>query len=244
LYNAASLKIENMNQRPFFIRLTFAAVLILPISGLAALMFVTHGHWNFLSISVRELAISFVAVSVVAGIAIWETKPWGFYLFWIYSLALLVGELPAAHLSANSSLYWRVSDVICISLLLFMISRHDTRKFFFESQLRWWERARYAVTLPVQITDSYGKKIDGRILNISDRGCLVETSETLSKSEPLVLDFGVKKTQMRLRGEVVRQSLTPNQYGVMFSQRPFAIKFRIKFLLRRKFGENSGTQQS
>lgn len=226
-----------MKKRPWPIVLLAWCQILAPISNVlfsAWLFKMTPKEYlsaMFYNESLLEIADFFLTLPL-AGLAIYSVKKWS-YPFFMAIMAWTVYY--------NFDTWKHSQGVISLPILLaayalnlgitgyFLIPA--VRAAYFNPRLRWWEsKPRYYINFAGEIEGKFGKK-DCTIVNISEGGAMVQTSEDLEPGSTFTLMLTPLQTPVFFKAKIVyRSTADTHSYGAQFVHNPESLDVARKMV--------------
>ena len=153
--------------------------------------------------------------AVSAGI--WRVRPWGYFLFLIFS-SLLVGLFVYRYAIApiDTHYYLLVGAVISVGCTAMLLKRHVMAPYF-NPKVRWWETSeRVRGSLRTEVACSAGT-FEAEILDLSVSGCFALSNAGLKVGDILFVKFDHFNIRIFVMTKVVRRVDNGGVgYGLMF----------------------------
>lgn len=109
-----------------------------------------------------------------------------------------------------------------------------SRAFFFNKNLRWWERgSRFIIDEPCFFRHM-DREIHGKVLDLGKGGALISSDEGMGLGDLVHLEFDVLDRNISLGAQVVREVPSDSEYrkyGVQFLFTGEMQKLRLRFLM-------------
>lgn len=179
------------------------------------------------------------AVVVAAGYGLWEMHRWGWYVF-LFASGLIVYENAVMVTNYGETHHKVVSFVLSVLPLILLVYRIYREIFvpYFMPRIRWWEsNTKYRIYIPVQMKLEDGSQLDGRILDLSLKGCFIKLPMQIRANAPVNLTFKVFGQDIECYGRAVwitSSTVTlPRGAGVKFFKLPRPVKARLKTVAAR-----------
>ena len=232
-----------MDYRPWFIVFLAIFVALSPVQNI--LMFSLAYDQSVISYiaDVRHFQtgpqlVSFYLLPLVAGYSIYAVKNWSFpvfvatFTFYMYQ-TYMTGTFPAVF--NDLSLMTAVLLMNLILIAYFLLP--TVRAAYFDSSVRWWEaKYRYKIEMDAELT-SNGKRVTGKISDISEGGVFVTTDGPIEVSPKLHMKFRYHTMDFLMQGKVVREieneaNESEYGYGIEFCEIPRENQKRLKKLIQ------------
>lgn len=217
-----------------FLHLAFPVAYLVP----AALLF------DIPAVRVAAILISpvFYAVSMLAmaaGYVLLEVRSWAWHLFVLSSLVntyytafILVNEGTIPH----KFLAFVVAAVL-VCAFAYQVTR-ELRVPYFSPRIRWWEtNPKFRLYLPVLVLADMGRPSEGRVMDLSGRGCFIKLREAVPRDSKVRLKFSLLSQTFDVTGTVVWNAESgvthPRGVGVKFDSVERENRKRLRALSRR-----------
>jgi hypothetical protein len=157
----------------------------------------------------------------IAGIAIYQMKRWGYFVFFACMGWGLGSNIQALSNSPGSNAIWFLLVVFALPVVLalyFLLP--SVRRTYFDPSVRWWEaKRRYLLEIPI-LVEIDGKELNGKLQNISEGGVALTLEESqLRDAQQIPLRFNVAGVDFKIHGMVMysmQPASGPRAYGVRF----------------------------
>jgi hypothetical protein len=160
----------------------------------------------------------------IAGIAIYQMKRWGYFVFFTAMVWGLVSNLRAI---GNAQGAFSPGIVIVLFALPMCLALYfllpSVRRTYFDPSVRWWEAARrFLLEVPLVAKTANGA-LQAKIQNISEGGVAFVAEDSKIDGLELDLSFQVSGVSFAVRGQVmysIAQAGGTRAYGVRFLHTP------------------------
>jgi hypothetical protein len=171
---------------------------------------------------------------VAAGI--FMVRPWGWYLFLTFSVALIAYNLIVHfYLNPNYGFPTVLVFIVIISAVSALFLRRHVQAPYFNPRLRWWEVAsRFRVNLQARLSTNHHGPLCVQLLDISTTGCFVDYHGPLQVGESAWLLIRCAHSEISCLGTLVRQAVDGTGiigYGIMFQAMSPEIRQRLEGLM-------------
>ena len=156
----------------------------------------------------------------IAGIAIFRMRRWSYAVFFVAMVWSIYGSVKHWQYASStlSAPLLILLYVLEIALVIYFLTP-EVRTTYFDPRVRWWEsKPRYELKVPGEIR-SQSQKYDASILNVSEGGAFLSTSQKLEVGKPLELHFSILSQPFSVTGKLVHTRDLGNGvscYGMQF----------------------------
>lgn len=231
-----------MTKRPLIIKLLALYLILDPFIRAAIISIETDfSFWHVImkTFSLDMLNIlNFWVLFPLSGILILSVNPlaYGVYVATqIYSLALHWNYQPYdwPYLSATPFFTAYVLLFFNLFFVIYLLMP-GSREFFFDKNLRWWERgSRFVINEPCFFR-RMDREIHGKVLDLARSGALVASDEAMELGDLIHIEFDVLNRKLSLGAQVVREVMADgpgHEYGVQFMFSDLIQKLKLRSLM-------------
>jgi hypothetical protein len=228
-----------MKQRPSAVSTISLIFLLIPLAVLANLAFNPDneavGKLHIVTLDALLVCIGSYAV----GVGLWRVRPWGYYLFFGFITTVIGFTLYQMFIEKQPFSVMQTMMIVYFSIAAIFLLQRQIAAPYFNPKLRWWERnPRFPVNLEGQF------KFDGvthsaAILDISQTGCFTNLEAQLRPGDSLKVLIKVLDFDFSIESKVIRRSLNPAGFGIVFLDLDRNSKKQLETLLRHLATEKS-----
>ena len=232
-----------MDYRPWFIVFLAIFVALSPVQNILMFSFaydqsVLEYLADVYQFQTGPQLASFYLLPLVAGYSIYAVKNWSFpvfvttFTFYMYQ-TYMTGTFPAVFNDLSLTVACLLMNLILIAYFLLP----TVRAAYFDSSVRWWEaKYRYKIEMDAELT-SNGKRVTGKISDISEGGVFVTTDGPIELSPELHMKIKYLTLDFQMQGKVVREKKNEANeseygYGIEFCEIPRENQKRLKKLIQ------------
>lgn len=168
--------------------------------------------------SLDPVHLVFTILTIPVSVGIFMVRPWGYFAYLTYSVALIgyfLFEYFTSPLLHNYGLL--LGAVGILGVVSILIQRHVTAPYF-NPRMRWWERhSRYRVNLQAEfMIDGDARK--AQLLDLSMSGCYAVVDSKVAPGDVVTVEIRLMDFKVRTLARVIWENREhPGSYGVMFT---------------------------
>jgi Tfp pilus assembly protein PilZ len=205
-----------MPRKPWIAKLISASLILVPVVALGLVYYsVKKMGFQVTTALLVDLWI-LSAASVVAAFGVWRVRPWGFIVFFIFAILVVVADVTHIINDPKTLNFWDFIDVTLVALGIIFILQREARAPYFNPQIRWWERPeRHKVDLNATLVVAE-KPVSSQLLDLSESGCFIDTNHEFSSGDLATLKLTYEDSTFQSPVRVIRTSTAPKGVGLMF----------------------------
>lgn len=230
-----------MVKKPLILKLLALYLILDPVLRAAVISIETE--FSFFHVIAKTFSLdamnvfNFWALFPLSGVLILTVNPlsYGFYIATqIYALFMHWNYTPYdwPYLAPTPFVTAYVLLFVNIFFVIYLLMP-GSRVFFFDKNLRWWERgSRFLVNEPCFVT-YMDKEIHGKVKDLAKNGALLASDEPLSLGDIVQVEFDILDRKLSMGAQVVREAHTDGvrDYGVQFLFNGTWDKAKLRFLM-------------
>lgn len=175
---------------------------------------------------------------VIAGLAIYACQKWSFYVYLLSMMGMFVVMFKDANEASDMILVGQIIIIFGINILITIyFFLPEVRKIYFDKKMRWWEnKPRYHFNQPCQFKKvSDEKTYAGEILDISESGLFLKSSDLKNTSENVEITFSFTDHDFSFTGRTIPHDRTDViGFGVEFQHDSISRRIAKEIVSRLK----------
>jgi hypothetical protein len=183
--------------------------------------------------SLNPVHLFFTILTIPVSVGIFMVRPWGYFSYLAYSVALigyfLLEYFTAPIINNYGLLLGAVGILGAVSILI----QQQVTAPYFNPRMRWWERdARFRVNLQADfMIDGDSRK--AQLLDLSLSGCYALLDSKVAPGDVVTVEIRLMDHKIRTLAKVIWENREhPGSYGVMFTDLDRETKKELKFIIQ------------
>lgn len=235
-----------MTHRPWPIVVIALFHILAPITNFimsAALIDMTWSEFLHHQLQNGSFELLAWTVPFLAGVALLTFQTWSYYAFLGFMVVVSLYTLRQRLLYPYRVDIWLflLLELINFVVIIYFLSP-TVKKIYFNKRIRWWQHSpRYLINLDGKASIKFAQEqlpvltINAKILNISEGGAYIQTTETLNANDKILLQISFLNTNYEMSAQIIHAQ--KDGYGLLFNENVknrVAIKQLTKILKQQK----------